>query len=300
MGAADSRVIVALDKFKGSIDAAGATAAVIRGLSRLRPELSVLGFPVADGGEGTLDALVAAEFRHVPVTAAGPTGEPVATGYVTLAALDRVDLDRLHPRLRPGSDRAELVVACDVDNPLLGPHGAAAVYGPQKGATAEQVARLGTALARWAQLLEQATGVPAAATPGAGAAGGVGFAALALGARMRGGIELVLELTGMARLLPGARLVITGEGSLDAQTLRGKAPAGVAAAARAAGVPVAAVAGRNLLGPDQLAAAGIVTAFALTDLQPDPNICIRDAARLLERTGERIARELLDRSPIRA
>ena len=193
----------------------------------------------------------------------------------------------------------QLVVACDVDNPLLGPYGAAAVYGPQKGATAEQVVRLDRALARWADQLEQAAGVRAATAPGSGAAGGVGFAALALGARMRGGIDLVLELTGMAQLLLTAGLVITGEGSLDAQTLRGKAPAGVAAAARRAGVPVVAVAGRNLLGPDELATAGIGTAFALSELEPDPRRCMRDAARLLELTGERIARGLLDGSPIR-
>jgi glycerate kinase len=372
-------LIVALDKFKGSLDAARAGAALGRGLRSGRPDLPVRLCPVADGGEGTLDALAAAGFTRVPVTATGPTGAPVRTGYVArgdvavveladvsglgrlpgrpspatalaattagtgqvvaaaldaghrtvvlglggsastdggaglvgtlgarlvddrgrdlapggaaLAGLDRIDLTDLHPRLRSGA--AELVVACDVDNPLLGPAGAAAVYGPQKGAGPAQVAQLDAALARWAELLSAAAGVRVADVPGAGAAGGVGFAALALGGRMRGGIELILSLTGLAERLPGARLVITGEGSLDAQTLRGKAPAGVAAAARRAGVPVVAVAGRNLLRPDQLAAAGITAAYALTDLEPDPARSMRDAAGLLERTGRRIAREVL-------
>ena len=158
-------------------------------------------------------------------------------------------------------------------------------------------------LARWAGVLSEATGTDLAARAGAGAAGGVGFAALALGAVLRPGIDLVLGLTGfLASQLVGAGLVVTGEGSLDSQTLHGKAPAGVAAAARAAGVPVIAVAGRVLLSRPDLEAAGIAGALALADLEPDPRRSMRDARQLLVRLGKRIALARLDRdrSPLLA
>ena len=197
-----------------------------------------------------------------------------------------LDLAGLHPALRT----TEVVVASDVDSPLLGPSGAAAVYGPQKGASPVDVVELDAALARWADAVRRATGTDAAATPGAGAAGGVGFAALAvLGATLRPGIDLVLDLVRFPAALPGARLVVTGEGSLDRQTLHGKAPAGVAAAARGAGVPVVAVAGRSLLSPADLAPSGIMAAYALTDLEPDLDRCMTNAGPLLERLAERVA-----------
>src|SRR5699024_5256105 len=146
--------------------------------------------------------------------------------------------------LRQRLDGVDVVLACDVDNPLTGSNGAAAVYGPQKGADAAQVASLDAGLARLADVVTTVIGADHRDVPGSGAAGGVGFAALALlGARLRPGIELVLELVGFHDRLLGARLVITGEGSLDAQTLRGKAPAGVAAAA--GDTPVVAVCGHN-------------------------------------------------------
>jgi glycerate kinase len=127
-------------------------------------------------------------------------------------------------------------------------------------------------------------------TPGAGAAGGVGFAAIALlGATLRPGIELILDLVGFHQHLAGADLVITGEGSLDGQTLHGKAPAGVAAAAVVAGIPVVAVCGRNLLTPEQLSPAGGVAAYSLLEIEPDPQRCMTDAAVLLERVGETVA-----------
>ncbi|KAA5828325.1 glycerate kinase [Saccharopolyspora hirsuta] len=372
-------VVVALDSFKGSIDAARATAALSRGLRRHHSRPAVRERPVADGGEGTLDAFEAAGFTRVPVTAADPLGRPVETGYVQrdgvavveladvsglgriprttpatamaasshgtgqviaaaldaghrtvvvglggsattdggtgivaalggrlfdragnrtslLSAVRAVDLSSLHPRLT-GPDAARLVVACDVDNPLLGPNGAAAVYGPQKGADADAIAELEPALGRWAELLENATGTAVSGHPGAGAAGGAGFALLALGGQLRSGIELVLELTGFAEQLPGAHLVVTGEGSLDHQTLRGKAPAGVASAARAAGVPVVAAAGRNQLTRGELTAAGFTAAFALTDVEADVSRCVREAEPLLELLGERIAAEALAPEP---
>jgi glycerate kinase len=179
------------------------------------------------------------------------------------------------------------------------------VYGPQKGADERQVTVLDAALARWSDLLATALsaprgphGHPAADTPGAGAAGGVGFGALAaLGARMRPGIDVMLELTGLHAHLADAQLVVIGEGSLDEQTLRGKAPMGVASAARAAGVPVVAVAGRTSLTPDQLRAAGIAAVYSLADLEPDPQRSMAEAGPLLEELAGRLARDWLTTAP---
>ena len=225
----------------------------------------------------------------------GRSFEGVAEGGGALAEAASLDLSALRRRL----DGVEFVVACDVDNPLTGPNGAAAVYGPQKGATAEQVAELDVALTRWADLVALETGRDLRDAPGAGAAGGVGFAALALlNADLRPGIELVLELVGFHEQLAGADLVITGEGALDEQTLHGKAVAGIATAARAARsgaatIPVVAVCGVNRLEPEQLHAAGLRAAYALTDLEPDVQKCIAEPEPLLERIGERIAVEHL-------
>lgn len=376
-------VLLAPDKFKGSLRASEVAAALAAGLRVAAPGVQTVAVPVADGGDGTLDAAVSAGYRLVPVRVTGPTGDPVGTGYAVrdgvavveladacglnrlpdgdlapltatslgfgqvvaaaldagcrrvvlgvggsastdggagmltalgarlldaagvdlptgggaLEQLDRVDLTGLHPSV--GS--TDFVLASDVDNPLLGPTGAAAVYGPQKGATPDDVTRVDGALRWWSAGLARAmrqplgpSGHPAADVPGAGAAGGVGFAALAvLHAEARPGIDLLLELTGFYGQLPGARLVITGEGSLDSQTLHGKAPAGVAAAARRAGVPVIAVAGRNLLNPTELRDAGVSAAYALVDIEPDPAVCMTDAARLLHTLAGRIARDWL-------
>jgi len=376
------QVLLAPDKFKGSLRASEVAAALASGLRDAAPGVRTVAVPIADGGDGTLDAAISAGFRHVPVRVSGPTGDPVDTGYAVsdgvavveladacglnrlpdglapltatsigcgqviaaalnagcrriivgvggsastdggagmltalgarlldaaghdlpagggaLDLLDRVDLTGLHPAV----GRTEFVLASDVDNPLLGPAGAAAVYGPQKGATPDNVATLEPALRRWSTAVAEAmrvtpdaSGHPAANLPGAGAAGGVGFAALAvLNAEARPGIELLLDLTGFYQQLPAAGLVITGEGSLDAQTLHGKAPAGVAVAARRAGVPVIAVAGRNLLSPDELADAGVNAAYALLDIEPDPVRCMTDAASLLHALAGPIARDWL-------
>jgi glycerate kinase len=246
--------------------------------------LGVGGSASTDGGAGMLTALGAR------LLDAG--GAPVAPGGGGLAALASADLSGLDPRLA----EAELVLAADVDNPLTGPQGAAAVYGPQKGASPEDVRALDAALARLTGVLETSLGARAAecaATPGAGAAGGLGYAALLLGARFRPGIEVMLDVLGFAPALERASLVITGEGSLDAQTLHGKAPAGVAAAARAAGRQVVAVCGRLALSPGELAAAGVSRAYALTELEPDVARCLAEAGPLLERLAERLARDLL-------
>lgn len=188
----------------------------------------------------------------------------------------------------------EVIVASDVDNPLLGRDGAAAVYGPQKGATREGVKALEAGLLRWADLAEAASRRPSRDRPGAGAAGGVGFAALAfLGARLEPGIVYLLDLLGFNQQLVGARLVITGEGSLDSQTLRGKAPVGVARAAARAGVPTVAVSGRRALTGEQLRRAKIHAAYALSDIESDPERCFRQAGPLLEQLTVAIAEEWL-------
>lgn len=244
--------------------------------------IGIGGSASTDGGAGLLRALGA-------VVLTG-SGEPVPSGGGGLEDVTSLDLTGLHPRLACTS----VVVACDVDNPLLGEHGAAAVYGPQKGATPEQVTTLDAGLARWADVVAAAVGEDRRRHPGAGAAGGVGFALVAaLGATLRPGIELMLEMLGFDEAVTGADLVVTGEGSLDRQSLRGKAPIGVAEAAAAYGVPVLAVCGRRDLSDDDLRAAGIGAAYALGDLEPDQQRCLAEPGPLLERLGSRIASDRL-------
>jgi glycerate kinase len=219
-------------------------------------------------------------------------GGPVAPGGGGLARLARADLSGLDPRL----SSVELILASDVDNPLTGPKGAPAVYGPQKGASPDDVELLDAALTHYAQVLETELGPKAveyAAAPGAGAAGGIGYGALLLGARFRAGIEVMLDVLGFAPALQRADLVITGEGSLDEQTLHGKAPVGVASAARTAGRDVVAVCGRLALSPEVLERAGIRRAYPLTAVEPDVATCISDAGPILERVAERIGRDFL-------
>jgi glycerate 2-kinase len=256
-----------------------------RRMGAKRIVLGVGGVATTDGGAGMLQALGA---RLTDVK-----GRELPPGGADLARLAALDLSGLRDL-----SGVEFLLASDVDNPLLGPSGAAAVYGPQKGASPSEVEVLESGLRQWADLAEAEVGLPRPArdAPGAGAAGGIGFAALLfLGARMRPGIELLLELASFGARLDGARLVITGEGSLDAQTLHGKAPAGVARAAAAhdPAVPVVAVAGRCTLTPDELRRAGIDRAYALTDIEPDVGRCMAEAGPLVERLGERIAADWL-------
>ena len=248
--------------------------------------LGVGGVATTDGGAGLLQALGA--------RLTDDKGRELPPGGAALARLANLDLAALRDL-----SGVEFLLASDVDNPLLGPSGAAAVYGPQKGASPAEVRLLEAGLRRWADLAEAARRrgpVPVRDAPGAGAAGGIGFAAmLFLGARMRPGIELLLELASFGSRLDGARLVITGEGSLDAQTLHGKAPVGVARAAAAhdPAVPVVAVAGRCTLTPAELRAAGIARAYALSDLEPDLELSMANGGPLLERLAERIAADWL-------
>jgi glycerate kinase len=362
-------VVIAPDKFKGTLTAAQVAFHVATGLQRARPGLHTVTVPVADGGEGTVEAAVAAGYRRVEIGVRGPTGGPVTAalacdgstaiieaaqacgltllkpgefapltatsrgvGELILAAARmrarRIVLgiggvattdggsgmvralggklfDAAHRELPPGGAALrdlsvldssgirnlagiEFIVATDVDNPLLGPAGTATVYAPQKGASPADVAVLEEALTRWADVVDPSSVFRD--TPGAGAAGGLGFAALAfLAARVAPGIRMLLDLLSFDQQLDGAGLVITGEGALDEQTLHGKAPAGVAQAAAARGVPVVAVAGVCSLEDSGLAAAGIARAYPLTGIEPDLARCRAEAGPLLERLAARIA-----------
>ncbi len=240
------------------------------------------GSACTDGGAGLVSALGARVLDT--------SGQQTGGGGGALTSAATLDLSGLHPALA----EAEVVVACDVDNPLCGPRGAAAVYGPQKGADVDQVGRLDAGLSHWADLVAATTGADHRDDAGAGAAGGVGFAALALlGARLETGVDLVFGLTGFHAVLAASDLVVTGEGSLDEQTLSGKAPAGVAAAAAALGIPVVAVAGQSLLAPEQLRQAGIRVVYTLTELTDDHDEQFIRPGPLLTTIGRRIAREYL-------
>ncbi len=404
-------MVVASDAFKGSLTSFEVGDAVRQGLLDVAPAARVVVVAVADGGEGTVAAALAAGWAGVPVEVHGPTGQPVRAtvavpgttgargdparttalveladacglerlpdgvpapltassrglGEAMLAAVDlgadelvvgiggsastdggagllsalgarvldadghdlpdggaslsrvaRLDLSGLDRRLAG----IRLVLAADVDSPLLGPAGAATVFAPQKGATPEEVAVLEAALTRWSDVVTSTLPVPESTNrspqghppvpestnrspqgqqPGAGAAGGVGFALLAvLGAEQRSGVDVVLDLVGLDAALAGADLVVTGEGSLDAQTLSGKAVAGVVRRAAAHGIPALAVCGRRTLDDDGLAVLGLRAAYPLSDLEPDPTRSIADAADLLRRTGHRIAQDWLSRAP---
>ncbi|TCP56945.1 glycerate kinase [Tamaricihabitans halophyticus] len=354
-------VLVAPDKFRGSLSAAEVAEHVLTGLRRTRPALVGAALPVADGGEGTVDAAVAAGFRRQERTVSGPDGRPVRAAFAVRADTAIVELAQASGLALLGGNRApltacsggtgeliraadafgvrrivlglggsastdggagiarafgarlldahgqdlpvgggalarlarvdlsgftrpaaEVVIASDVNNPLLGPAGAAPVFGPQKGASAAQLDTLAAGLTRWAEALAAELGPVPTEQRGAGAAGGAGFAALALfGARFEPGIQVLLDLLGFPELVAGVDLVITGEGSLDEQTLRGKVPAGVAAAAAAYQVPTVAVAGRCTLSATQLRGIGLRAAYALTDLVADERRCLREAAPLL-------------------
>lgn len=369
------RIVIAPDKFKGSLTAAEVCEAIARGIALVNSAVTVVAVPMADGGEGTLDAAVASGFTEHAVPVSGPLGDPViahigvrddaavvemalasglalvpepqrdalaassgGTGECILAALSlgarrislaiggsastdggagmlqalgarfmradgtpltpgggplaelaSVDLSGLDPRLA----ETEFVVANDVSHELLGEHGAARVFGPQKGATPEEITALEAGLTTLVSLLDQVLPGSSrfAAAPGAGAAGGVGYAALAvLGAEQRPGTDVVIALTGLDTEIAQADLVITGEGSLDHQSLAGKTPVGVARAAAAHGVPAVAVCGRTTLTADEWRDAVFVDCYAVTNYAPDAAASMRDAAQYLEHIGSEIAR----------
>ncbi|GHE22148.1 glycerate kinase [Halomonas urumqiensis] len=239
-----------------------------------------------DGGAGMLSALGA---RLLDAS-----GQPLAPGGAALAELGELDISGLDPRLTT----LAVETAVDVDNPLLGERGATAVFGPQKGASSEDVQRLDTALARFADCAAEALGEDHRDLPGAGAAGGMGFAARAfLGARLRPGIELIMAQAGFEALLEGADLVITGEGQLDGQSLAGKTPVGVSRTASAKGIPVIVLAGRLAPGWQAAFDEGVTAAFALADGPMALEEALERCAELLADRAESLVRLLVKTRP---
>lgn len=362
------RILIAPDKFKGSLTAVEAAAAIAEGALRVYPDAVATQFPIADGGEGTLEAAVAAGYEERLNAVVGPILAPLGAawaihkgaggkvtavietaqasgladmeptpenslrahsygcGQLIAAALDAgateivlglggsamtdggsgalralglkpldsagnmvplgggsladvvaLDTSALDPRLTATTFR----IAVDVRNPLYGPSGAAHVFGPQKGADQDTVERLDAGLRNWASVLRETTGRDVN-VPGAGAAGGFPASFLAFtNASLEGGFALVAGLTGLAGQLDQADLVITGEGSMDAQSLTGKAPIALAEAARERGIPVIVVAGRILVTFEDLAAHGVVAAAQLLDVAAGPDDAVANAGKYL-------------------
>lgn len=343
------KIVIAPDSFKESLTAREVAQAIAQGVLDVLPDAQVVLVPMADGGEGTLEAVLAATdgqrqslnvadalgrprqahwgwlpehtavvemasaaglehiaaherdpmrantygvgqllrqaldagARRIVLTAGGSAtndggvgmlcalglrlldqdGKAVPAGARGLRHLAKVDASDLDKRLAA----TEIVIATDVRNPLCGPNGASAIFGPQKGASTEMVRELDQALMHWADITAQATGQDHRDSPGAGAAGGLGFAAMAwLGAKTRPGVEVVAELTGLQAHMAHAQLVITGEGRLDRQTLAGKTPWGVLKLAHAQSIPTIALAGSLGEGYQALYEQGLCAAFSLT------------------------------------
>ncbi|MFK7691295.1 glycerate kinase [Paenibacillus sp. HJGM_3] len=371
------RIVVAPDSFKGSLSAVEVARSIVTGLGRSGLEADIVQVPMADGGEGTVDAVLTAiggERRTLTVT--GPMGEPVeafygvledgtaviemaaasglplvpemrrnplqATSYGTgelmrdaldrgctrlllgiggsatndggmgmaqalgvrfidaagrelvtggqqLERIERIDVSGLHPRLAAGEVPVD--VCCDVTNPLCGPNGASAVYGPQKGATPAMIERLDKGLDLYAMRIAMYLGVRVRDVPGAGAAGGMGAGLLAFcQAQLKPGIRELTALTRLEESIRGASLVITGEGRTDAQTANGKVPAGIAALGQQHGVPVVCLSGGLGDGVEELYAHGLTALFSIANRPLTLDEAMREGAALLEQAAENIAR----------
>lgn len=371
-------VVIAPDSFKGTITAAGAAEALAAGWRRERPSDRLRLMPMADGGEGTVDAFATAVpgARRMPITVTGPAGTPVeaswvllpatddapaGTGVVELASASGIELLGTPPRLRPfdahtrgfgeaiaaalahgvsrlvlgigsssstdggagmltalgarftdasgspivdgarglatvsSADLSRLAplpphgvtVLSDVTNPLLGARGAAAVFGPQKGAAPDDIAVLDAGLARFAALLDADPDAE-----GAGAAGGTGFGLLAWGARLVPGAAAVAELIGLDEAVASGTVVVTGEGSYDGQSAAGKVPAHVGAVAATAGVPAMLVAGR-IAGDAEVS--GFAATASLTALAGSSDAAMAEPAHWLSEAGAALARAVADR-----
>ncbi|MCE5287230.1 MAG: glycerate kinase [Pelosinus sp.] len=370
------KIVVAPDSFKGSLSATQVADAMEQGILSVYPKAQVVKVPIADGGEGTVEALVnATGGQIVTEKVLGPLGDSVeaawgilgdqktaviemaaasglplvpygkrdplrattyGTGELIKAALDKgirniiiglggsatndggagmaralgakffdkdnqelpnggialknlacLDLNGFDPRIK----ECTITAACDVENPLCGPFGSSKVYGPQKGATPQMVAELDQALAHYAKIAKAATGQDVASFPGAGAAGGLGAGLLFFTpAKLKPGIEIVLEAAGFSAKVKDASLVITGEGNTDFQTAQGKAPVGVAKVAKAFGVPVICLSGGLGEGSEEVLGKGI---SGLMSIVPQPmalDECIKNAKVLLEEAAARMCR----------
>ncbi len=370
------RIVIAPDSYKGSVSALDVADAMERGILQVFPAADVRKTPIADGGEGTVEALLAAtggQRRYTEVC--GPLGEKVSalwgvlgdgqtaviemasasglpllprdkrnplkatsygTGELMRAALDAglrriiigiggsacndggagmaralgarltsetgeelpeggaaliglkaIDLTQLDPRLQ----ETTITVACDVDNPLCGARGASAVFGPQKGATPEMVAQLDRALGHFARCAQQATGRDVADRPGAGAAGGLGAGLLFFTtAVLKPGVDIILDAVGFSALVKDAAFVITGEGRTDFQTAFGKAPVGVAKAAKRFAVPVFCISGGLGEGADDVLAEGIDAVMSICDRPLSLDECMSSGALLIESASARLCR----------
>jgi glycerate kinase len=243
---------------------------------------------VAIGGSATNDAGAGA-LRALGTRFLDKDSGELPPGGAALIRLRHIDTGDSDARLHATT----IEIACDVTNPLVGPNGASAIYGPQKGASPAQVRELDDALTEFAIVAARTTGVDVRAIPGAGAAGGFGGGFLALAdAQLRPGAELVLDVLGFAQRLEGADLVITGEGRLDKQTLSGKAPYAVAQAAHARGIPVVALAGSITLSEDELESAGIEKALAIAPATMPLDEAVRRARELTEAAAFQLAGSL--------
>jgi glycerate 2-kinase len=371
------KVVVSPNAFKGTLSASQAAVAIARGVREVFPEAEVLEVPVADGGDGTVAALVSAHHgRYSSVEVEGPLGDPVKavfgtieaglTGVAELASasgLALLEADRRDPRkastygfgqllqsvrdvgvekvivgiggsatndggagmaqalgyrlldaaghdlARGGAALARLdridtagfdagwlamsvMVACDVTNPLTGPQGASAVYGPQKGAGEAAVRELDAALEHFALVIERDLGKRVAEVPGAGAAGGAGAGLMAfLGATLVPGAPLVVTASGFDEKIHGADLVITGEGRVDSQTAYGKAPGEVAKRAQAARIPVLLIAGSKAPGWEALSDLGVTAVVTLDEDGDNLQQLREDAGEVLRRAAVRACLE---------
>ncbi|MEO6599253.1 MAG: glycerate kinase, partial [Polyangiaceae bacterium] len=244
--------------------------------------LGVGGSATVDGGAGLLAAL--------GVALLDSNGAPIAAGGGGLSRLARIDLSRMHPAL----SRVELRVACDVDSPLLGPHGAAHLFGPQKGASPEGVLELEQNLSHFAAVIAATTGRDAKNLVSGGAGGGIAAGLFGvLGATLEPGIDLVLETVGFEAALEGADLVITSEGFLDQQSLRNKGPSGVARWAKRRDVPVIALAGgiADDIRPREFA--DFAGMFSICRRPMALKEAMQRAGELLESAAESVVRSLL-------
>ena len=241
--------------------------------------IGIGGSATNDGGTGMASAL--------GVRFLDANGNDLPPGGAALADLERIDISGLDPRANDATFR----IACDVDNPLTGPHGASAIYGPQKGATPDMVKRLDACLARLGEVIRRDLDKDVQHLPGAGAAGGLGAGFVAfLGGTLSLGVELVLDAVGFREIVPDAELVITGEGRMDAQSARGKTPVGVSQAAREHAVPVIALCGSVAEGYEAVHERGIAAAFPIVNQPMTLNNAIARARELLAQAAEEAMR----------